>query len=84
MRVKDAPCLNNCPYFTNCFQYFVQRKKVNHSKGLWTKDRISKHDTEPSEVKHIPVSEYLKEKRKLKKLADFVSKQIELQSPKTY
>jgi len=58
-------------------------KKVNHGRGLWSEERILKHDTDPSEVKHISVSEYLKENRKLKKLADFVSKQIELQSPHT-
>jgi len=43
-------------------------KRVNYGAGgLWPEDKIQKHDTEPSEVKHIPVSKYLKEKEEKKK-----------------
>jgi len=63
-------------------------KKVNRGTGLWSEDKIQKHDTKPGPVKHVPISDYLKENymtnEQIKKIAAFVSKQINLQKPKTY
>jgi len=57
MRVKDPPCIN-CPYFTNCQQYFVQRKKVYEA----DRDMCEDYNSESFAIlsrKCKPLNEYL-------------------------